>query len=165
GREAVAFGEQNVGEPAAQSDRHQRRELDPGRHQPAQGPGREARQRADQGEVEHDRGGGLGLRQAAGLDHRAGIAERPADRKREAERGARCARMRGEIEMWTSITRMPTKPAITANQRYMRTRSFRKSADIATVISGDTKEMAVASTIGSRARAAKLQNMPQMLIR
>jgi hypothetical protein len=32
------------------------------------------------------------------------------------------------------------KPAITANQRYMRTRSFRKSADIATVISGDTKE-------------------------
>ena len=60
---------------------------------------------------------------------------------------------------------MPTKPAITANQRYMRTRSFRKSADIATVISGDTKEMAVASTIGSRARAAKLQNMPQMLIK
>src|SRR3954463_3596596 len=64
-----------------------------------------------------------------------------------------------------SITRMPTKPAITANQRYMRTRSFRKSADIATVISGDTKEMAVASTMGSRARAAKLQNMPQILMR
>jgi hypothetical protein len=97
-REAVAFGKQNMGESAAQSDSHQRRELDPGRHQPTQGPGREPRERTDQREIEHDRGG-LGLRQAAGLDHRTGIAERPADRKRQAERGAGCARMRGEIEM------------------------------------------------------------------
>lgn len=57
------------------------------------------------------------------------------------------------------------KPTITADQRYTRTRSLRKAADIATVINGDTKEMAVASTMGRRASAAKLQNMPQMLIR
>jgi hypothetical protein len=47
----------------------------------------------------------------------------------------------------------------------MRTRSLRKIADSATVMSGDTKDMAVASTIGRRASAAKLQNMPQMLIK
>ena len=41
----------------------------------------------------------------------------------------------------------------------MRTRSLRKSADIATVISGETNEIAVASTTGSRASAEKLQNM------
>src|SRR5262245_13055239 len=64
-----------------------------------------------------------------------------------------------------SITRTPTKPTITADQRNMRTCSLRNIADRATVISGATKEMAVASTIGSRANAAKLQNMPPMLIR
>ena len=46
----------------------------------------------------------------------------------------------------------------------MRTRSLRKIADIATVISGAVNEIAVASTIGSRASAEKLQNMPPMLI-
>ena len=46
----------------------------------------------------------------------------------------------------------------------MRTRSLRKIADIATVISGAAKEIAVASTIGSRASAEKLKNMPPMLI-
>ena len=47
----------------------------------------------------------------------------------------------------------------------MRTRSLRKIAAIATVISGDANDIAVASTIGSRASAEKLQNMPQMLMR
>ena len=41
----------------------------------------------------------------------------------------------------------------------MRTRSLRKIADSATVISGDTNEIAVASTTGSRASAEKLQNI------
>ena len=41
----------------------------------------------------------------------------------------------------------------------MRTRSFRNTAESATVNNGETNEMAVASTTGSRASAEKLQNM------
>ena len=46
----------------------------------------------------------------------------------------------------------------------MRTRSPRNHAANATVISGAANEIAVASTSGSRASAAKLRNMPHMLI-
>jgi len=60
---------------------------------------------------------------------------------------------------------MPTKPTITADQRYMRTRSLSRIAAIATVMSGAANEMAVASTMGSRASAEKLQNMPSTLMR
>src|SRR5829696_8014856 len=41
----------------------------------------------------------------------------------------------------------------------MRTRSLRMTADSPTVMSGETKEIAVASTTGSRASDEKLQNM------
>ena len=47
----------------------------------------------------------------------------------------------------------------------MRTRSFRNTADSATVISGETNEIAVASTTGSRASAEKLQNMAPTAVR
>jgi len=47
----------------------------------------------------------------------------------------------------------------------MRTRSLSSSAAIATVMSGEANEIAVASTIGSRASAEKLQNMPPMAVR
>ena len=96
GRQAVALGEQDMGEPTAQPDRHQRRKLGPCRHQPAELPARqqpaerpgcEPGERTDQREIEHDRRGRLGLGEAAGLDHRARIAERPADRKGQARRG------------------------------------------------------------------------------
>src|SRR6266550_3836063 len=46
----------------------------------------------------------------------------------------------------------------------MRTRSPRNHAANATVISGAANEIAVASTSGSRASAAKLRNMPAMLM-
>ncbi len=46
----------------------------------------------------------------------------------------------------------------------MRTRSLRNQAESATVISGDTKLMVVTSTIGRRASAAKLRNMPPAAI-
>ena len=46
----------------------------------------------------------------------------------------------------------------------MRTRSLRKIAASATVISGDANVIVVTSTIGSRASAAKLKNMPDTLI-
>ena len=46
----------------------------------------------------------------------------------------------------------------------MRTRSPRNSAANATVMSGAANEIAVASTSGSRASAAKLRNMPATLI-
>ncbi len=39
-----------------------------------------------------------------------------------------------------------------------------RSAAIATVMSGEANEIAVASTIGSRASAEKLQNMPPMAV-
>ncbi len=47
----------------------------------------------------------------------------------------------------------------------MRTRSFKMSAASATVISGEAKEMAVASASGSRTSEAKLVNMPATLSR
>ena len=46
----------------------------------------------------------------------------------------------------------------------MRTRSPRNHAANATVMSGAANEIAVASTSGSRASAAKLRNMPAMLM-
>jgi hypothetical protein len=45
----------------------------------------------------------------------------------------------------------------------MRTRSLRITAASATVINGEAKEIAVASASGSRASAAKLENMPTTL--
>src|SRR5712672_4396613 len=53
----------------------------------------------------------------------------------------------------TSITMTPAKPIRTADQRKMRTRSLRKIADRATVMSGEREEIAVASTSGRHANA------------
>src|ERR1043166_7077185 len=46
----------------------------------------------------------------------------------------------------------------------MRTRSFRIQADSATVTSGAANVIVVTATIGRRASAAKLKNMPATLI-
>ena len=59
----------------------------------------------------------------------------------------------------------PQKPIATANQRYAGTRSFNINAASTIVISGDAKPMAITSTSCSRASAAKVRNMPAMLIR
>ncbi len=107
-RPPEALGEEDVADPPTQADRDQRGELEPGRGEPVQSPARgkttqrpagQPGERAAEREIEHDRRRGLRLGQAAGLHHRARIAERPAEREAKPERGRGRGRMCADIEV------------------------------------------------------------------
>ncbi len=73
------------------------REFRAGRADPAERPGDETGERADQREIEHDRRRRLALRQAAGLDHRAGVGQGAGQRIGEAGDGGRARHRDGQF--------------------------------------------------------------------
>ncbi len=58
------------------------------------------------------------------------------------------------------VTRIPAKPASTADQRHLPTFSFSSTIDRITAQIGAVKLIVVASASGSRITAAKLSTMP-----
>ena len=83
----VAFGEEDVRDTAEQAERHQLEELGQCRRVPGERQRQCAGQRGDQREIKHDRRRGFALRQPAGLDDGAGIAERGEQREGRPGRG------------------------------------------------------------------------------
>ena len=135
------------------------------RQDPSERPGDGARERADQREVEHDRRGGFAHGQPARLDRGPRIGERAGDGERAPTVVALAmaisivaGKMRPQHHQHADEADHDRGPAVDAD------RSFRMIAASATVINGVANEIAVASTSGSRASAAKLQNMPTTLI-